>query len=845
LRIAAIKQKAQTAVKLVVRLFTKMLQDSQFKRSMKYARFFNKLKIQNNVILYETFHGKAMTDSPYAIFKKLINDPNYRDYKHVWALDSHENVYASAYKDQKNVEFVRVHSDQYIRYLTSAKYLINNTTFPTYFQKKEGQVYVNTWHGTPLKTLGKDMLGGIGQHKNIQRNLLHSDYILNPNQYTADVLVNSHDLEGVYNGKIVVEGYPRIDLTLHANKEEMKKMLSNIVQVDFNKKIILYAPTWRGEVHSVSDTVEEINTVIHQLVDKLPSEYQLLLKVHTLTYNRIKENDKLKNICIPDWVDTNELLSVVDILITDYSSLFFDFLVTKKPIIFYMYDRVLYEEERGLYLNLDLLPGPICTNTNDVLNMITNLKSLSEDYQDRYQAMLAEYCTADDGYATKRNIDIIFHSKDSNKVFQVRNDKINMLFYCGGFLNNGITNSAINLFNHIDYSKYNVAIIDKGKHNDTSGKNFNQVNDNVKKFFRVGRMNATITEFIIHHLIMKKGLRYKKLHKYIPVSLYKREIERLLGNVKFDIVVDFSGYVPFWSLLFAFGDFPKKNIYQHNDMMAEYHKKINNKYKHQLNLNIIFPLYQYFDKVISVAEHTRNINIENLKDFIPEEKAVYVHNCIDPEKVLKQMNEGEIFRQGQSEFLLVNNSVKGGKLTINGIAMPMKENINFVSMGRLSPEKDQKKQIRAFSKIAHLHENVRLFIIGEGVLEAELKGLSAKLGLGEKVIFTGQLSNPFYFIQKCDCFILSSNHEGQPMVLLEALVLGIPIISTDIPGSRSVLKDGYGELVENSENGLIKGIEKFLTTNIPSKKFNYVDYNKEALKMFYYEVCNLNQKSRC
>ncbi|MFF2290328.1 CDP-glycerol glycerophosphotransferase family protein [Peribacillus butanolivorans] len=831
-------RKIKTAIKLFFEPFIKMKKDVNFNRTIKYTNFFEKLQLQDNTILYQSYHGKAMVDSPYAIFKKLINDPKYSRFKHVWVLESTDNPYSDLYKGLKNVEFVKVHSYKYIKYLASAKYLINNNTFPPYFQKKDGQIYINTWHGTPIKSLGKDMKGEVGQHKNIQRNFLHTDYILNPNKYTANKLVDSHDLDGIYSGNIVVEGYPRIDLTLDANKDEVKSLLSKVVNIDLSKKIVLYAPTWRGTVNSVNNTLEDIRATIDELSNRVPSDYQLLLKVHTIIYNNIKENELLKKICIPDWVDTNELLSVVDILISDYSSIFFDYLVTKKPIIFYMYDKNNYDFERGLYMDHNNLPGPICNNIDEVIFAIKNVKDDSKYYKTKYQEMLMEYCCFDDGYATERNIDIIFNANHTKNVYKSKNDKKNILLYCGGFLNNGITTSAINLLNNIDYTKYNIAIIDKGNYGVVPSQNIVKLNSNVKKFFRVGSMNVTIKEFYKHNYIIKKGLRNEKIHKYIPKTLYQREFSRLFGNLKFDIVIDFSGYVPFWSLLFAFSDSEWKSIYQHNDMLAEYNKQINKKYKHRAKMNLIFPLYKYFDKVISVAKHTRDLNVENLRGFIPSEKAVYVHNCIDPQKVLGQMNEGDVINIEGKEFLLINNTIENGKLKINGIIMPEKNNVNFVNMGRLSPEKDQKKLIYAFSEIAKLYDNVRLYIIGEGILELELKELVLKLGLEEKVHFTGQLSNPFYFINKCDCFILSSNHEGQPMVLLEALILEMPIIATDIAGSRSILKDGYGELVENSKDGLIFGIDRFLMGKLYFKKFNYKKYNEEALEMFYNEVVN-------
>lgn len=816
----------------------KKLNDPGFNRVLKYTEFYTKSVIDDKVIIYESFHGKGMTDSPYAIFKKLIDDAEYKDYKHVWALNDTNNFYAKRYENRKNVKFVKVHSEEYLEYLTKAKYLINNTTFPPYFQKKEGQIYVNTWHGTPIKTLGKDMKGELGQHKNIQRNFMHCDYILNPNKFTADTIVDSHDLEGIYNGYIVDEGYPRIDLTLQTNPEEVREYLKQFVEIDDKKKIVLYAPTWRGGVNQVNNIKDEIDNIVKKLHSKMPDDYQLLLKVHTLTYKFIKDDESLREICIPDWVDSNELMSIVDILVTDYSSIFFDYMVTGKPIIFLTYDKEAYEEERGLYVNLEDMPGPLCYTVDDVIDSIVNIDTVRNDYDFKYKEMLKEYCYHDDGNATTRAIDIIFKEKHTNYVYKVTTEnKQNILMYCGGFLNNGITTSVINLLNNIDYSKYNVVVIDKGKYDEVSGYNFSQINSNVKKFYRVGSLNTTLKESYQHNYLMKMGLKNERAQKVLPKQLYKREVARLFGNAKFDIAIDFSGYVPFWALLFAFGDFKKKSIYQHNDMWAEYSKKIKGKFKHKANLNIIFPLYKEFDKIVAVAEHTRNLNRKNLKEYITPKQGVYVHNSIDYNKVLKQIEEGDIYNYEGQDYLLKENISVNGRLDIQGIEMPKKENINFVNMGRLSPEKDQKKLIEAFSKVAELYDNVRLYIIGDGVLKDELASLVRAKKLEDKVFFTGQMKNPFLLINQCDCFILSSNHEGQPMVLLEALILNKPIIATDIAGSRSILEEGYGELVENNVVGLVIGMQFFILNKLHFKEFDFKEYNEHALEMFYNEVC--------
>ncbi|CAF1824602.1 glycosyltransferase [Bacillus subtilis] len=848
---------AKRRAKFLLEPFKTYTNNKNFKRTVEYTRNFKKNKIDPHIIFYESYHGKAMNDNPYAIFKHLVNNEEYKNFTHVWALNDQDNPYANKYKGLKNVRFVKVHSEEYIKYLTKAKYLINNVTFPTYFQKKDEQIYINTWHGTPLKTLGKDMEGPIGQHKNIQRNFLHSDYILSPNKFTSEKLIDSHDLEGLYNGEIIEEGYPRMDLTFNTDKEELRKTLENIIELDPHKKIILYAPTWRGEVGSVSNINEELFNHISALNEKIPDDYQLILKVHTLLFKYIKHDEQLMNKCIPDCIDTNELLSLVDILITDYSSIFFDYMATNKPILYFMYDKEQYLKKRGMYLDVNTLAGPICKTTDELAKCIKEIESVQDRYQSVYQEMNEVYIKRV-GDSTQKIVDIIFKGKQeqSDCVFDVKEPhKKNILIYCGGFLNNGITSSAINLLNNIDYEKYNVIVIDKGNYDKESSYNISRINEKAKRVYRVGSMNLTIKDWYLHGLMNKRGYT-EELAKRKPEEIFKREINRMLGNARIDIAVDFSGYVPFWTMVMSLGEFPQKSIYQHNDMLAETNKIINGKYKHKRKLGIVFSLYKCFNKIVSVAKHTRDLNAENLTQYVDTNKMVYVHNSLNVDKIKDSVeNHGFLIESYEGQDYIIQKEEKPGAFSIKGIRLPKHNEINFVNMGRLSPEKDQEKLIKAFSQLINKYENLKmkLYIIGDGILKETLNDLVETLGLEESVIFTGQMKNPFFLINKADCFVLSSNHEGQPMVLLETLVLNKPIIATDIAGSRSILEDGYGTLAPNDVDGLFSEMEKFVLDNSEDrgralnkdlnynrrfKRFDYENYNHQAMKMFYREVCS-------
>lgn len=828
-------------LKKVYNLFVPSLKlyytNKNYRMRADYGYLYDKSKIKDNLILYEAYHGRSISGNPYAIYKQLLNDPNFKDFKHVWVVDTYDNPSIKEVEHNPNTSFVKIHSKEYLKVLVKAKYLINNTSFGHYFQKKEGQIYINTWHGTPLKTLGKDVKSSdITGHKNIQRNFLHVDYFISPNKYTVKHFFDSLDIYGLYEGKIIDTGYPRIDLTLNTDPIYVKNKLG----IPQEKKIILYAPTWRGT--SVTQSLDASERLLHDveyLNANLPEEYIVLLKVHMYDYKYLKEKNK-EHLCVPNHIDTNELLSAVDILITDYSSIFFDFLPTKRPILFYMFDSEEYEKDRGFYFDLNQLPGPKVKTVENLLNRIINIKDVSKEYLTKYEAAINLFSYRDDGNATKRVIDIIFYNKESSHVYKIENNKKKILMYCGGFYNNGITISALNLSKYLDYDKYDLTIVDFGNKNAESTANIKKLDPRTRVIFRPGAMNMRITESYRHYFVIRKGLYKSWVRKIAPINLYKKELKRIIGDAKFDVVIDFGGYNGFWALLFAMSDIPRKGIFMHSDMQMEYDKVVNGKYKHRKNLRLIFSLYKYFHRVVSVAESTNQTNYENFKHLIDnaEEKMVFVNNAIDYKKILEDKEIDKKFIYDDKEYLIVNERNDFGSFITHGVLYPSKEDINFVNIGRLSPEKDQEKLILAFNEVLKMHsnKNLKLYIIGGGVLEEHLKSLVKKLSLEENVIFTGHLNNPYGLMNKCDCVVFSSNYEGQGLVILEALVLNKPIIATDVTGVRSVLKLGSGLLVENSVKGLVDGMNTFIEKGIPVKEFDGKAYTDAAMEMYYEKI---------
>ncbi|MCY8370613.1 glycosyltransferase [Bacillus haynesii] len=832
-----IKKIAKRKVRFIIDPLKEYLSNKRVRIRAKYSQYVS-LPIKEKTVLYEAYHGRSISGNCYAIFLKLVQDKDFKDYHHVWVInDISDPMVEELKRNYQNVSFTSVDSNHYLKYLATSKYLINDTSFPFYFVKRDEQIYINTWHGTPLKTLGLDIKNrGMSTHKNIQRNLLHSDYLISPNQFTYEKLLKSHDIYEIYAGKVADIGYPRTDLTLETNGEEVRKTLN----IPLDKKVILYAPTWRGTVGKENDTSQVLLDEVMDIQKSMGDDYIVLLKSHYFTFEYFKIN-KLDHLCVPNWYDTNKLLAAVDILITDYSSIFFDFLPLKKPVLFYMIDHKEYEAERGFYLDIDNLPGPVCENLNELIDKLQNVHILKKEFNEQYDKYLEEFCYNDDGQASKRLVEMIFKKQNQEQLISTETDKQKLLFYCGGFYNNGITMSAINLFDHLDYSKYEVTVIDNANEHKDKWKNIRKLNPKVHVLYRPGVFNKTLKETYEHQLVLRRGIYTDAMSKTAPVKAYQRELKRIIGNAKFDIGIDFGGYNKFWSMLFAFGQFKTRSIYLHNDMMEEYNKKINGKYKHRKNLKVIFSLYKYYDKVVSVAKSANEENYKNLRQFIPDadRKMVYVDNVIGSKQILKNKDVKNTVQTNGKEYLILReqNEENPNILNIFGLTVPKKENYNFINIGRLSPEKGQEKLINSFAQLHKEFPNSKLYIVGDGPLKKQLTLQAETLGMENDIIFAGQLENPFALLDECDCFVLSSDYEGQGLVLMEAMIVGKPIIATDVTGVRSVLEGGLGLLVENTEEALTGAMKKYITEGIEYRTFDYESYNNHALQLFYKNVC--------
>ena len=496
-------------------------------RRQAYASHLND-PIEQNSILYEAFYGRGMICGPYGIFRSFIKRTEFSDYQHVWSVNSEDEIkrLKEEYKEYPNVIFVMRRSDEYTKYLATSKYLINNVNFFYFFVKRKEQVYLNTWHGIPMKKLGYDVPDGIYAQHNSFRNFLQADYLLAWNSFMTEVYKKAYKLEGFANCTIVEEGSPRNDLTFKTEKSAFfEKLILFGVKIDPSKKIIIYAPTWKGtDTNNPEFDIIETEKFMSNIEEKAnPDEYQVLIKLHHLVYTSLVNKGRSMAKAIPAFFDVNELMTITDILITDYSSVYFDFLVTDKPILFYITDEKDYKEYRGLYLDIKDLPGPVSTNEEELVECISNIEKIKMDYLEKHKQSKRWACSKDDGNVSERVIDIVFNGKEENyTVHKPQKNPLKKMLVLAGSMYYPEKSENVNFFlNSVDYEKYDVTLLFYDPKTDGAKEHIKMIDSRVRGLGRVHALTATQEEV-----------------KYPNSDLYNREFIKNFGEVTFYCAVN-------------------------------------------------------------------------------------------------------------------------------------------------------------------------------------------------------------------------------------------------------------------------------------------------------------------
>lgn len=790
----------------------KNLGDQFWRARRRYIKYYESLPLDDFSILLEASHGSNINGNIFYIAKYLASSDRYKMFSIYFCA---RGRFASKYRaffeayGLNNITVVVLASDEYFKLLASSKYLINDTSFGQYYIKKKGQVYFNTWHGTPLKALGRQVPSEAHKISNVQKNLASADFLLFPNEHTRDTIIQDYMLENISHGSYFMAGYPRNEVFFSEERGQQIREAYNLGE----KKIYGYMPTFRGATDrgGTAKNSHYLNYYLYEIDAQLHDDEIFFVNLHPLAQKDVNFKEFKHIRCFPNSLETYDFLTATDVLVTDYSSVFFDYAISRKKIILFVYDKQEYLASRGMYISMDTLPFPQVSTPEDLLCELRSKKR----YDDT--AFLNNFCRYEDPSVSKKLCDHVILGKPTdlevNKI--PNNGKKNVLLYAGDLSNNGITTSLRNLFNCIDLDKRNYYFAFYTERVKSNAQNIFTFPQKISYWGMTGVPNLTIIDLFV-----------RKMHrlKVIPTALYmklqgdriKQELCRLFGTAEFNSLIQFNGYEQ--DIITIFSVFSgTKTIFVHNNMIEEIRVRQNQR------PDVLRFAYQHYDNVAVVTDDI----IEPTVQISKKRSNIHiVPNTIDFESVRKKA-ENEIEFDSYTETTITLENLKE--------ILDSDETEIFINIARFAPEKGQARLIAAFEKYRNDHPNAYLVVIGGNSWKDYYKRISTivkEKGLGNCVFLIKKLSNPYAILKKCDYFVLSSFYEGLGLVLLEADILGVPVISTNIAGPRGFMTQHGGTLVENTEDGIYRGMCLLHNGAVKPMNIDWVQYNKDAVAAF-------------
>lgn len=412
--------------------------------------YYGRKIVPNTVVLVGL--GKGVRGSMQYILNELNSNDCFRDFKIYVRTDEETDATVQTYIKNNNWTRTQtiIKDAQYMEIIESAQYLLTEVYFPVGWVKKDGQTYINIWHGTPLKKLGLAKNAN-GKHKdgNTQKNFIEADYLLYPNEYTKVHMLESYKVATLIQGKALNLGYPRTGGMLAASKADLHELRAELAPN--GEHLYAYMPTWKDYLE-VEQVVAESKELLDYLDANLRDDQILYVNLHhkvsdSLDYSIYKRIKKF-----PPTVDSYQLLALTDALLTDYSSVFYDYLALRRQIILYCGDYKLYRKKRGTYMDLMELPFDKAKTKEEVLEAINRGKTYDDE------VVYQEFCAYDSVDNAKKLCSLFTGTEEYVDVEPISDHaKKQVLVYsdsCGDSLDTGWLQKYVASKDHADIDLY-------------------------------------------------------------------------------------------------------------------------------------------------------------------------------------------------------------------------------------------------------------------------------------------------------------------------------------------------------------------------------------------------------
>ena len=591
-----------------------------------YVHYLEHCPVKEKRILLESQLGGTLGGNTFAILKELCENPDYAEYELYLACKKEQmekrREFLALYGLAERTKLLSTSSKEYFKVLATAKYLINDNTFVHTFIKRPEQVYFNTWHGTPFKTLGRKIKKDHAAIGNAQHTMFTADYLLYPNEFTMEHMVEDYMLPNWGGARILLAGYPRNTAFLtEGRREEIRKECGME-----GMEIYAYLPTWRGVVGKVTSKQQNdrLYKYLKELDEKLSENQRVYVKLHPVSVKDVDLSALTKVLPFPaEKYETYEFLNATDGLITDYSSIFFDYAVSRRKIILFAYDKEEYIADRGFYFSMDELPFPQVSTVEELLACMNTPKS----YDDT--AFVQKFCAYENIGITNALLRRVLFGEKSGLIEERSlsdNGKKNVVFYAGALKDNKITKAMMEFFQTADREKYNYMVVFKIEDLKKNQERLLPLPEDVTHFGHYDNISLSVFDMFLYKLWRDKKLLPYGLVKGIIKKKARFEAQRILGGCRVDEVVQFSGYTV--DMIAAFQSMPcRKIIFAHNDM----EKAVQG--KKRMDRKLLRDAYRSYD-VVAVTEEANAASVLRIAGEGKVKELVLVPETTDYGKLL-------------------------------------------------------------------------------------------------------------------------------------------------------------------------------------------------------------------
>ncbi|MFJ8928968.1 CDP-glycerol glycerophosphotransferase family protein [Streptomyces sp. NPDC102364] len=350
-------------------------------------------------VFYLSYNGKQFSDSPRAMYEELIR----RDagLRHLWAVRDGQIELPDG------AEKVRMWGREWFEALASSRYIVTNGHLPEWIERRPGQVIVQTWHGTMLKKIGHDIETLHFDREYQNRLALEAgnwSLLVSSNRFSTPILRRAFS----FQGEILEAGYPRNDRLYAPDREEAAAQVRRELGLPEGKKVVLYAPTWRDDrAHSAGQFRFDLRIDLAEARERLGEDHVLLIRRHSNIVDVVPGAGDGFVWDVSEYPDIADLYLAADLLVTDYSSVMFDYAHLERPMLFFTYDLDHYRDTlRGFYFDFEAdSPGPLLRTSPELIEAIRDIEKVHIAHQDRFARFQHLFCDLDDGRAAARVVD--------------------------------------------------------------------------------------------------------------------------------------------------------------------------------------------------------------------------------------------------------------------------------------------------------------------------------------------------------------------------------------------------------------------------------------------------------